>query len=688
MRVKTGKKLGIWLLVCSLVLTGLTLMGERAYAAPTATFSVSAGGEASLGGTVSVTVSVSGSENMAFAQVSLNYSANVLEYQSGADSGGSGKVNLLFDCGSGQKSVSRTITFKATATGKASLSLDNAKATPMDANSGDWMNASVSGGASVNVGESKNLSADAHIASIEVSPGTLKPAFNTDVFKYTMEVENDVTSIAVTAKASHQAAKITAVNGATDLKVGANKVTVICTAENGGTAAYTITVTRKEAAAAGEKPQPTTKPAEQPTTEPTPEETELTCELNGAAYYVGQSFTEKSIPEGFAAAEIQYQNQTIKGAQFANNNEIQLIYLLNSEKKDGKFFMYYPTSGLISELVKLSFYEGNYLYLLDPSAYGATIPIDLVQTTFQMDDRELPGYTLAKPKAGVGEPLGEGETDTILENVSASPEQFVLLFGLTKEGGVSWYTYDKQEKTLQRLIVFASEEDEPEEEIVETVSDGSEHAVKKMLDTLKAYRMILLGAAAIIVLLIILCVMISINAKKKAGGEEEDDYEMIYKSLGEEESPKEKANRKKDKLKEEVAGAKKEKEQIKQEAAEAKKEINPVKREDVEATREMPSREIRRKAEKPEQAEPVPEKKISKKAIPKAEKKVSEKAVPKAEKKVSEKAAPKAEKKVSEKAVSKSEKKASAKPEPKQAEKTTKSADDDLGLEIFDIDDL
>lgn len=207
----------------------------------------------------------------------------------------------------------------------------------MDAGSGDWMNASVSGGASVNVGESKNLSADAHVASIEVSPGTLKPAFNTDVFKYTMEVENNVTSIAVTAKASHAAAKITAVNGATDLKVGANKVTVICTAENGGTASYVITVTRKEAAA-GEKPQQTTtKPPEEVTTAPSQEGSELTCELNGAAYYVGQNFTEKSVPEGFSAAEIQYQNQTIKGAQFTNNNQIQLIYLLNAEKKTENF---------------------------------------------------------------------------------------------------------------------------------------------------------------------------------------------------------------------------------------------------------------------------------------------------------------------------------------------------------------
>lgn len=671
MCVKTGKKLGVWLLICSLVLTGLTFMGERAYAAPTATFSVS-GGEASLGGTVSVTVSVNGSENMAFAQVSLNYSANILEYQSGADSGGSGRVNLLFDCGSGQKSVSRTITFKAAATGKASLSLDNAKATPMDANSGDWMNASVSGGASVNVGEAKNLSADAHVASIEVSPGTLKPAFNTDVFKYTMEVENNVTSIAVTAKASHQAAKITAVNGASDLKVGANKVSIICTAENGGTAVYTITVTRK--AAASEKPPTTTKPPEEATTAPPQETSEITCELNGAVYYVEQNFSEKSVPADFSIAEIQYQNQTIKGAQFNNNNEIQLIYLLNSEKKDGKFYMYYPASGLISELVQLSFYEGNYIYLLDTSAYGVTIPVDLTETTFQMDDRELPGYVLVKPKAGVGEPLGEGETDIKLENVSASPEQFVLLFGLSKDGSVSWYTYDKQEKTLQRMVVFASEE-EKVEEVVETSSDGSENAVKKMLATLKTYRIILLGAAAIIVLLIILCVLIGINAKRKAGDEEEDDYEMIYKSFEDKKEEKEKLPK---------AKTKKETEPAKRENIEATRQMpdwenveaakQKPSRENVDATRQMPDRETWRKTEKTEQAEPVPEKKVSEKAEPKAKKKVSEKAAAKAEKKVSEKSA----------------EKPAEKPEKKHAgnKKASKQAEDDLELEIFDIDDL
>lgn len=74
----------------------------------------------------------------------------------------------------------------------------------------------------------------------------------------------------------------------------------------------------------------------------------------------------------------------------------------------------------------------------------------------------------------------------------------------------------------------------------------------------------------------------------------------------------------------------------------------------------MPAREIRRKTEKPEVRTEKP----------------AEKAVQKAEKKPSEKPVQKKEIKSSEKPVSKPEKKPSKKEE------------DDLGLEIFDIDDL
>ena len=655
-------------MICSLILTGLTLTGEKVYAAPTANFSISVGGNATLGGTVSVTISVKGSENMSYAQVSLDYasSTSILEYQSGADSGGSGRVNLLFDCGSGQKSVSRTITFKAVGTGKASLSLDNAKATPADANSGDWMNASAGGGASVTVGESKNLSGDAHVASIEVSPGTLQPSFNADVFKYTMEVENDVTSIAVTATASHQAARITSVTGASDLKVGANKVSVVCTAENGGTAVYVITVTRK--AASAEQSQATTTKAQEEATTKAPESADdLTCELNGATYYIGQKFSEKSIPEGFESADIQYQNQAVKGAQFTNNNEIQLVYLLNSEKENGQFYVYYPASGLVSELVQVSFYEGSSIYLLDPSAYGITIPVDLMETVFNIDDRELTGYTLANPKAGVGDPYFDEEADTTLERVSASPDQFVLLFGLAKDGGVYWYSYDKQEKTLQRLVVFASEVEEEEAEAVEetTTTGASESAFKKMLDTVKVYRIILLGAAAIIVLLIVLCVLLFMNGKKKAAEDGDSDDEIEEK---EKKSAKAlEAGASWESLQKPKAGK-----------SQAAKDV------DAEATKLMPSKEIRKKTENQEK----PEKMEKSEKIKKSNKEKKSEKQEKPEKIEKRKNSERTEKTEKPEKLEKPKKQEKGKKPEKVEKKPSGNPSDDSGLEFFDIDDL
>lgn len=636
--MKKREKIAAWLILLSLIFTGFTLGGQTAYAAPTATFSVS-GGSATLGGNVSVTVSVSGSENIAFAQVSLNYSANILEYQSGADSGGSGRVNILFDCGSGKKSASRTITFKAVGTGNASLSLDNAQATPMDANSGDWMSASVSGGGSVTVSESKALSKDAHIASIEVSPGTLKPAFNPDVFKYTMEVENSVTSIAVSAKASHAAASITSVKGATDLKVGTNKVTVVCTAESGGTASYVITVTRKKAGA--QTPEPTTKPASE---EVKPEETDITCELNGNTYFVGQTFKDKDIPAGFEAAEVQYQEKTIKGAQFKNNNKVQLLYLLDAEKKNGQFFVYYPESGIIGELVQVSFSEGNTIYLLDPTSYGVEIPSDVEERLFNVDDRELKGYYLSKPKDGVGDPAFAADDGYVLDRASAKPDDFVFIYGINSEGVAQWYSYDLQEKTLQRLVVFASEIEEVEEVVEQpVVSDGTDASVKKMLEKLKVYRIILLGGGTIVLLLIVLCVLLAINSKK---GKEDSDAT----------SPDEK---------EEPIKAEKAK---KKELSETKKDgpVEKIEKSQKSDNSENSAQAVTKKIERPAE-------KTAGKTEEKPEGRMSAKPVEKAAAPVEEQADSKTPSKPAEE----------KKPEPK-----TVTEEDDFGLEFFDLDEL
>ena len=56
----------------------------------------------------------------------------------------------------------------------------------------------------------------------------------------------DVTSVVVSAKTSNANATVESVKGGENLSVGANKIQIVVKAENGVTATYTITVTRKE----------------------------------------------------------------------------------------------------------------------------------------------------------------------------------------------------------------------------------------------------------------------------------------------------------------------------------------------------------------------------------------------------------------------------------------------------------
>ena len=92
-------------------------------------------------------------------------------------------------------------------------------------------------------------SSDADLGDLSLSAGTLSPAFDAAVITYTASVENAVSSVTVTATASHASASVaqSPVNPVT-LQEGTNPITVTVTAEDGNTTkAYTVTVTRAAA---------------------------------------------------------------------------------------------------------------------------------------------------------------------------------------------------------------------------------------------------------------------------------------------------------------------------------------------------------------------------------------------------------------------------------------------------------
>ncbi|WMT92720.1 cadherin-like beta sandwich domain-containing protein [Pelagibacterium sp. H642] len=96
-------------------------------------------------------------------------------------------------------------------------------------------------------------SSNADLAGLAPSAGTLSPEFAADTTSYTLAVGNDVTTISFTPIVDDDTATVN-INGqalasgsssqAIDLDVGANTVTVLVTAQDGTTKAYTVTVTR------------------------------------------------------------------------------------------------------------------------------------------------------------------------------------------------------------------------------------------------------------------------------------------------------------------------------------------------------------------------------------------------------------------------------------------------------------
>ena len=109
----------------------------------------------------------------------------------------------------------------------------------------------------VTIDTTGSASTDANLASLTLSQGTLIPAFEPDIDKYTASVRNAVASIAVTPTTTDDGARVTVnsspvtssdASDAINLNVGTSPVTIAVTAEDGTTTkTYTVTVTRAPA---------------------------------------------------------------------------------------------------------------------------------------------------------------------------------------------------------------------------------------------------------------------------------------------------------------------------------------------------------------------------------------------------------------------------------------------------------
>lgn len=464
----------MWILAVCL---GLLVPDTTLWAAAGKTAVSVSSNSVNIGDTVTVTGKAAGpSGEKVLATMTLSWDAGVLEFVScSVDSNGGGGSRLM-------NGDSFTITLKAVAAGTSAISLSATDGVLFDtvesldsmeassasvtvnnaagsgnntagggtANGGgaaDGGNNAAGGGSANGGGAQEPLSADNSLKSLTISPGTLSPSFAYNKTSYTATVASDVKSIAVSAVPANAKAVVESVTGNENLKEGTNTIKVVVKAENGVTAAYTIKVTKQQAA--GSVPD---APEEGNTNggeaEPSDKEnTEEYITVNGVPRRISEAFKEEDIPVDFAESEINYHGKTYKGVSYTKG-ALKLLWMV-SEEDSGSFFVYDETRDSMYPFVRFSNGENYVIALAAP--VDAAIPEQYLQTSLAVDDT----HTIAAYQKAA-----EGESEILSE--------FYIFYGVNQSGTEQWYQYDTVEGTYQRLSAAPATEEEnaPAEDIV------------------------------------------------------------------------------------------------------------------------------------------------------------------------------------------------------------------------------
>ena len=449
-----------------------------------------------IGDTITVSVTVPAGVS---ATVNLTYPTDLLTYSSASDtaSANAGTVSMTIGSyGSSNKRSVGTVTFQAKSSGKATFSA----AAPIAGNQeGDRV--SVTGAsASVNIknetgddaenGDNANKSSDNSLSSLTLSAGKLSPAFKYNITNYTAEVENNVTSVVVSAKANNENATVESVKGGEKLVVGSNKIQIVVKAENGVTATYVVNVTRK-AAGDDDKQKDSEKDEQQDG-----DLSQQYYEINGQKLYPATSIPKEVVPQDFEQGTMKLWE---KDYPYLYNDKIGsqicLLYLVDENKENGALYMVMDSAP----------YEA-YPYVSFSSEFGYIVVVP------DADETTLPaGY-----KAGTLDIEGKG---SIGAYYYGKDKGVCLVYAVNNEGNYGWYLYDVNERTYMRYL-GNSEADREEIQVPDTEAQSGD--VQKLESQ---NRMIFWAFLIVVLFLLIVIVILVLSRRNRLEHPEEEEFD-------------------------------------------------------------------------------------------------------------------------------------------------------------------
>lgn len=396
------------MLMSILMFSGLT----NVKAAQTAHVSISSA-SANVGDEVTITITASSDVKIELCDLRINYDSSILQYVKGFDAGGGGTGRLI-----SPNATSFDVVFKTINPGTATISVDKSTSYTSSADE-DYMSLTTSSG-SVNVKAPASYSSDNTLKSLQISPGTLSPAFSPDRTTYNATVDADVTELVVSAAANDSAAKIS-------ISGGSNTTTITVTAEDGSVKKYIIYTTRLEDG------QEATTEAESKTEAVTEDVSQTvnndgTVTIDGRKYSVVKDYSGITIPDGYQEIDYDYNGQKINAVKGIKTGLI-LMYL-ESEDGKGGFYIYDETAKTFSPYNTVA--EPEITYVVLPITNSLEKPAGYALTRFTMNGKEV-------------------------QVLMDADRQYCLFYGVSSLGEKGWFRYRVSDGSIQAYSVVKSD---------------------------------------------------------------------------------------------------------------------------------------------------------------------------------------------------------------------------------------
>jgi len=387
------KIVSILLLICTFSFFTFSDL-EPVYAA-SAKVTISGSKTVVVGNTVKVTFTVSSSSPLGSWFFDVQYDSSKLSYVSSTLEGSTRATGYATN--NKTKTKTYTMTFKAKSSGTATISVRNMEIAGWD----EKLMSPSSNSLKINIITQKQLedsySSNNNLKSLSVDGYDLSPVFSKNTLEYSLELENDIRSIKVNAEKEDSRASLKG-GGVYPLQEGQNDIVITVTAENGNAKNYIIHATVKEL-------------------------NPISVTIDDKEYLVVRKKEGLTIPSTFAETTTMINGEEVP----AFESDITGYLLVALRDIDGNINFY-----IVEE-------DGNYTKYEEMLFNGVTLYM------IEPEEKDVPkGYTKEEKEI-----LIDDKVITLYNSKSGS---YPLVYGVNiQTGEKNWYSYDEEERTLQRF---------------------------------------------------------------------------------------------------------------------------------------------------------------------------------------------------------------------------------------------